>query len=264
MAINPSNRHGPNHMSITCATGGGKGIAVTSLGLFPDDSCMAIFDPYGEYSTKFGKRRCYSYKTRQGFAKAFYGAWKTGKPFCVSYNPTTNDKIKEVDWFSELMWAASDGNRVLHLLYEEFGRCTESVAKCETKAGEIATGSRKYGIRAGFVFQRPAQVPKEIWGNTRIKVIGAQEEKNDAKRIMNQLDCSLDDVMSIGKLNDVFEMNYPNSDDKVKTKVHYLYGKGLGNFEKVAAIVEPNRKLTKNWSENQKQQHQNSPFRCIN
>lgn len=264
MAINNSNRHSARHACITCATGNGKGIAVTSL-VYPSTSCLAVFDPYGEYDGRFGRRKAFSYRTRRGFARAFAAAWKSHRPFVVVYHPQADrDRLEEMEWFGQLMWMASDGNRVLHVLFEEFGKCTESISKDDTIAGEIATGGRKFGMIAGYVFQRSAEVPKTIWGNCPIKVIGAQEYTADVKRIQDQLGCSADDVAELGRLNQAFSTYVPAYDDRVKTKCHYLVARGLMDFSRQAALVYPNRHLVKKWSAEQKRLHQESRFTLVN
>jgi len=263
MAINEQNFRSAQMTSVCCATGGGKGIAVTSLGLVPKNACVVVFDPYGEYKTKFGKRACHQYKSSRGFARALKAAWQSGKPFVLSYFPQ-GDRLKEMNWFGGLVWAASDGNRVLYPIFEEYGKCVESTSKDDTIVGEIYSGGRKFGLRPIAIFQRSAEVPKTIWGNSQIKVIGAQEYTADAKRIVDQLGCTIDEVSSLSTLNEAFTMYAPKLDDVVRTKTHYLKAKGFRNYERVAAMVEPARHLTKNWSKEQKALNKASDFTLIN
>lgn len=265
MAINPKNHWSPQHASITCATGNGKGIGVTSLGWYNPKAPLIIFDPYGEYDTKFGKHKCHNYRTRRGFALAFARAFKQNKPFVLSYTPQDDkDPAIECEWFANLAWTASDGNRLLYVLFEEYGTLVTSTGKESGKVGEIVTGGRKFGLRAGFIFQRSAEVPKTIWGNTKIKIIGAQEFTTDCKRIKDQVGCSIEDVQELGSLNNLFAVDAPELMDTVKTKVHYLVSSGLGQFKRQAAIVEPCRKYVKKWSKEQKIAHKNSRFELIN
>ncbi|NTS77338.1 hypothetical protein HR060_10725 [Catenovulum sp. SM1970] len=272
MAIHPQNYHEPMHSAFACATGNGKGIAVTSLGWVEANKPLVIFDPYGEYKTKFGKRNCNQYKSKRGFLKAFRNAWQnyqvTKQPFVISYHPAKasnlKDRIEEREWFSKMIWTASDGRYVLYCLFEEYGACSDSVSKDDGYTGMIYTGGRKFGLRAGAIFQRSAEVPKTIWGNARYKFIGAQEFTADAKRIVDQLGCTAKEVAELGILNEKFAMYAPDIDARVKTKTHYLCAVGMGHFTKQAAMVEPARKLTKNWSNEQKQLNKSSDFLTIN
>lgn len=265
MAINPSNRRSAQHACIACATGNGKGIAVSSLGYVPQNGCVIIFDPYGEYDKKLGKRKTTQYRTRRGFANAFKAAWGSNKPFVLSYFPQADkSRLDELEWFGKLAWVAADGNRTLYTIFEEYGKCTESISKDDTIVGEIHSGGRKFGLRAATIFQRSAEVPKTIWGNAPIKIIGAQEYTNDAKRIIEQLDCDKSVIAEVGKLNIEFSMFVKEWDETVKTKCHYLVSKGLGHYEKKAAIVEPCRKLITKWTDVQRELHKNSDYQLIN
>lgn len=263
MAVNKRNFRSAQMTSICCATGGGKGIAVTSLGVVPHGQSAVIFDPYGEYPTKFGKRACHQYKSKRGFARAFKSALLSGKPFILSYFPQ-GDRFQEMDWFGKLVWMAADGDRVLYPIFEEYGKCTESTSKDDTIVGEIYSGGRGFGLRATAIFQRSAEVPKTIWGNSQIKIIGSQEYTADAKRIVDQLGCPIDEISSLSTLNEAFTMHAPDLGDDVRTKTHYLLAKGFRNYTKVAAMVEPARYLTKNWSSEQKALNKASDFRLVN
>jgi len=263
MAINPKNFRSAQMACICCATGGGKGIAVTSLGVIPDDARVVVFDPYGEYDTKFGKRACHQYKSKRGFARAFKAAWESNKPFVLSYFPQ-GDRLTELDWFGQLVWLAADGNKILYPVFEEYGKCTESVSKDETIVGEIYSGGRKFGLRATTIFQRSAEVPKTIWGNSQIKVIGSQEYTADAKRIVDQLGCPIGEISELSTFNEAFTMYAPKLEDNVRTKVHYLVAKGFRNYEKKAAMVEPARSLVKNWTKEQRTLNASSDYALVN
>lgn len=264
MAKNPSNRWSNKHACFTCASGNGKGILVTNSGYYPNDGCIAIYDKYGEYNDGFGHLPCFSFKTRKSFSSNFLEAWRSGKPFVVSYSPVDGDNTSEKDWFGELMWAASDGDRRLHLLFEEFGRCVDSSGKDNSVTGEIVEGGRKFGIRAGFVFQRSATVPKTQWGNTSLKYIGAQEFSTDCKRISEQLGCSVSDVAELGRLNNDLAVYSPKYDDDLKVKLHYMVSKGFEQYERKAAIVPPNVQLMQKWNHKQKELHRLSNYELMN
>jgi hypothetical protein len=149
-------------------------------------------------------------------------------------------------------------------VFEEYGKCTESVSKDETIVGEIYSGGRKFGLRATTIFQRSAEVPKTIWGNSQIKVIGSQEYTADAKRIVDQLGCPIGEISELSTLNEAFTMYAPKLEDNVRTKVHYLVAKGFRNYEKKAAMVEPARSLVKNWSKEQRSLNTASDYALVN
>ena len=87
MAINPNTARNAKHTSVCCMTGGGKGVAMNTLGIIPDKYPVLIFDPHGEYK-KIAGRKVYRYKTQMSFAKIFKKAWASGKPFALAYTPT--------------------------------------------------------------------------------------------------------------------------------------------------------------------------------
>ena len=70
MAINPNTARNAKHTSVCCMTGGGKGVAMNTLGIVPAQYPVVIFDPHGEYK-KIAGRKVYRYKTRMNFAKVF-------------------------------------------------------------------------------------------------------------------------------------------------------------------------------------------------
>ena len=227
MAINPSNEHDNLHVCYCGASGSGKTVAVKRAGLVGKHA--AIFDPYGDY--RMGKlkalsglgngRKVHHYKTRNNFLKYFIEAWGSGKPFAVAYQPEVSaEKLRdEALWFAGIMWAAADGNRVLHVVFEELGKYTETSGADRSKLGEIASGGRKFGLIAHWVFQRPSEVPKTIIANATRHFIGEQQAMVDARRWQDELDCPMAEIIKLGKLNK-------------KREKHFLYKtKGIGNYQ---------------------------------
>lgn len=263
MAINPNNSLSPKHVSICAETGGGKGVAVQTLA-FNLNYPLVIFDPYDEYASNFAGKKCHRYVSKMNFTKAFAAAWKSGKRFILSYCPR-GDKVSELEWFSELVWKAADGKRILNVYFSEFGKCVTTTGTDRSKTAELVTGGRKYGLRCGFDFQRSAEVPKTIWNNTPIKIIGKQGANNDIERVRNETGCSRAEVAEIQTLNDLLSVKNPKiPDDILRVKIHYILSKGLNNYQKVACIVPPNRKLMKNWSAEQKREHKKSDYKLQN
>ncbi|GAA6154470.1 hypothetical protein [Pseudoteredinibacter isoporae] len=269
MAINPNSARNAKHASVCMITGGGKGIAVNSLGLIGDEYPAVIFDPHGEYK-RLGSRRVYAYKTKMNFSKQFARAWASGKPFVMAYTPKITGKDQKeskaklqaaAEWFAKLVWAAGDGNRILYSVFEEYGEYCEGNGDDKTTIGKIFTGGRKFGIRAIAVFQRSATVSKTIWGNSPIKVIGAQGYEADIARVADALGCSRADVVDLGYRNKELEMYYSKIDENVRTKVHYLYSQAFGTCEKVACYVKPAASLRKNWSNHQKALDEDGGYR---
>jgi hypothetical protein len=261
VAINENTARNAKHTSICCMTGGGKGVAMNTLGIIPNKYPAIIFDPHGEYK-KLAGRKVYSYKSRMNFAKIFQKAWVTGKPFILAYAPKPKGKtekerkqalIVEAHWFASVVWAAADGNRILYAVFEEFGEYAEGNQKDETIIGKIWTGGRKFGVRAIAIFQRSAEVPKTIWNNSPVKVIGAQGGLNDQNRVMKELGCRAADVIDLGHRNVKLSMFAKELDEIVRTKVHYLVSEAGGTFEKVAAYVPQSNYLTKDWTVEQKE-----------
>jgi len=269
MAINPTTARNAMHTSICMMTGAGKGIAINELGVIPKNHPVIIFDPHHEY-TKIAGRKVYQYKTRLNFAKTFASAWTSGKQFALAYTPVIRGKNEKenkaqlqaaAEWFAKLAWVASDGNRILYAVFEEYGEYCEGIGDDNTTIGKIWTGGRKFGLRGVAIFQRSATVSKTIWGLSPIKIIGAQGYENDIKRCMEATGCSRADMIDLGSKNKALEMHYSQLDEMVRTKVHYLYSSSAGNFEKVAAYVKPAANLRQKWSKEQKNMDKNSGYK---
>jgi hypothetical protein len=268
MAINPNTARNAKHTSVVCMTGGGKGVAMNTLGLIPAKYPVVIFDPHGEYK-KIAGRKVYRYTTQTNFVKTFKQAWQSGKPFALAYTPKLSGDgekerkqslIKASHWFASLVWAASDGNRILYAVFEEFGEYSEGTQKDATAIGKVWTGGRKFGIRAIAIFQRSAEVPKTIWNNSPVKVIGAQGGLNDQDRVVKELGCKSADVIDLGHRNVKLSMFATELEEIVRTKVHYLYSEAGGTFEKVAAYVPQSNYLTKDWTHEQRQIDKNGGY----
>lgn len=230
MAINPNNSLDARHISYCGASGAGKTVAVKCLNLVGD--MVAGFDPYGDYrASRLRKlsglgngRKTHHYTTRTTFLRAFIEAWASGKKFAVFYQPTVPDeKLRaEAIWFANVIWQAGDGNRELHVIFEEYGRYSEGTAAERSRIGEVVTGGRKFGLVGHYVFQRPSEVSKTIIGNCAEYVIGAQQAVIDAKRWIDELDCSMSEIVEMGNLNS-------------KRTKHFLHKKGgIKNYKPIS------------------------------
>jgi hypothetical protein len=227
VAINADNTLDAAHTCYCGATGSGKGVALKLGGRVGPRA--AIFDPYGEYtpgglrklSGLGNARKVHQYTTRKTFAAAFLAAWKSGKGFALSYCPkSSTERRAEALWFGSLVWAAADGKRRIDAVFEEMGTYMETSGKDGSVVQEIATGGRKYAIHAHFLFQRPQEVPKSIINQCPYMIVGAQEAMSDVKHWCDRLNCSVQDVIELGKLNE-------------KRKKHYLMKTpGVGNYTK--------------------------------
>ena len=234
MAINPNNAHSVEHACYCGTSGSGKSVAVKLLGLIKDNEPVAILDIYGDYLPNrrrrlsgLGGRRVYHYTTRLTFYRAFVEAWASGKPFAVAYQPqceNSEDYKTESAWFADLVWKAADGNRRLHVVFEEMAKYMDGTGKASNRIGEIATGGRKFGLICHFVFQRPTEVPKTLITQAAVLVVGAQQAMIDAKRWADELDCAVDEIKALGDLNEL-----------QKNKKYYLVKRaGIGNYQQTA------------------------------
>ena len=271
MAINPNSARNAMHTSICMMTGAGKGIALNTLGLVPSKYPVVIFDPHGEHD-KLAGRKVYQYKTRRNFSKVFAKAWASGKPFAIAYTPTVDGKTEKdakqqlkdaAEWFAKLVWKASDGNRILYAVFEEYGSYCEGNGDDKTTIGKIWTEGRKFGIRGIAIFQRSATISKTIWSNSPIKVLGVQGYENDIRRCMDATGCSYADVVDLGDRNKALEMYHEKLDEMVRTKVHYLYSDSVGKFEKVACYVKKSAPLRKKWTAEQKKIDKNGGYKLV-
>ncbi|WP_080635028.1 helicase HerA domain-containing protein [Teredinibacter turnerae] len=242
------------HTSVVCMTGAGKGVAMHRLGLVPREHPVIIFDPHGEYKN-FAGRQVHRYKTRMNLAKAVGRAWQSRRSFVIAYVPGVEDKSalrREAYWLAELVWAMSDGNRIVAAVFEEFAEYAEGNAQDKSPIGRLWTGGRKFGVWAFAVFQRSAEVPKTIWNNSPRKVIGAQGSPTDKRRVVDELGCSPADVDDLGVRNVALSMYAPEIGEVVRTKTHYLYSQAAGSFERVAAYVKQAEYLRDDYSHDQK------------
>ena len=263
MAINPNTARNAMHTSVVCMTGAGKGVAMNRLGLIPRKHPVVIFDPHGEYKN-FAGRAVYRYKTRMNLAKAIAKAWASKKPFVIAYTPGGDDKAtlrREAYWLAELIWAMSDGNRILVAVFEELAEYAEGNAQDDSPIGRLWTGGRKFGIWAMAVFQRSASIPKTIWNESPRKVIGAQGGPRDKKRVVEELGCSPDDVDDLGRRNVALSMFAPAVGEVVRVKTHYLFSEAAGTFRKVAAYVKPAEYLKSEWNAEQKAMDKDGVYR---
>ena len=269
MAINPNQARNAEHTAIAMLTGGGKGVAINNLGIIDKRHPIIIFDPHGEYE-KIAGRKVYRYKTRMNFCKQFAKAWASGKPFALAYHPqvagsTDKERKKSLTdsahWFGRLAWNASDGNRILYTLFEEFGEYTQGSGDEDSIIGQIWTGGRKFGLRGIVAFQRAANVSKKIWENSPNKIIGVQGGKLDQERACREIGCTVADIVDLGSRNKALEMFASAIDENVRTKVHYLQSKAAGTFEKVACYVPQSSYLTKKWSAKQREIDQSGGYR---
>lgn len=226
MAINPNNALDARHRSICGATGAGKTVACK---LIPDwrNKCVAIFDIYGDYRPSrrrklsgLGGNKVHHYTTRATFAKAFIEAWSTGQPFYIAYQPkvTGENYRTEAIWFAQLMWEASDGNRELHIVWEELAKWVDSAGKETSVIGELATGGRKFGVINTYVYQRPAEIPKTLLTQCSEIILGAQQSMLDVRYWMRETDIPAPLLVALGEKNS-------------KTTKHYIVkSNGIGNF----------------------------------
>lgn len=133
----------------------------------------------------------------------------------MAYQPQVEDDAlrSEAIWFAKVVWAAADGKRELHAVFEELGLYVESTGAERSEIGKIIKGGRKFGIVGHYLFQRPSEVPKTILGNCTEYIVGAQQAMIDVERWVKELDCSIDEIASLDRLNT----------DRHK---HYLHKKG--------------------------------------
>ncbi len=159
------------------------------------------------------------------------------------------------------MWDAPDGNRILQVVLEEYGQYCDSAASDDSIIGKIWQGGRKFGLRGVVIFQRSANIAKNVWENSPRKIIGVQGGKNDRERVIKELNCTYEDVNDLGYRNEALEMHHSGFDEYVKTKVHYLDSKSSGHFEKVACYVPQNKALRQKWNDKQREIAKNGGYR---
>lgn len=234
MAVNANNSLAPRHVTYCGTTGAGKAVAVKLAGHV--GKCVAIFDVYGDYAPSklrslsgLGNgRQVHQYTSRRTFYNAFVAAWASGRPFAVSYMPNkTGDALRaDALWFGELMWAAADGNRELHVIWEEMQTYCTTTGRDSSIIGQCATGGRKFGLVNHFVFQRPVEVSKTYTTQSPFKYIGAQEAMIDARFWCEEVNCTMDEIIELGSMNDECQQ-------KNQLRRHYLFkSPGIGNYSK--------------------------------
>jgi hypothetical protein len=185
------------------ATGSGKTSSLTKLKFISESDQVVFFDPYGDYK-KIGRSVVKRFSSYAEFVRALMvaRASKTAKGFKYAWTPKEGACEDTLEAFSAAVWVCGNGyhKKRLHAVYEEMAKCVRTTGKLIGYSGHVATGGRKFGIVAHYLFQRGQEVPKTIIGSCPYKWIGYQERDSDAKYLANEIGLSLKDILILKKL----------------------------------------------------------------
>jgi len=209
MQLQPINKNNElkalNHLYCG-GTGSGKTSAVKLSNNIKAIDQVVFWDPHEDYDDIFkGKpvRRYYNFKS---FFSALYAGRKTKQGFKIAL--TVPENRKNFLYFCGLVKGMGNGTHIkrLHVVCEEVPQVTESVGKEKGAYGWLMSVGRKYGIIVHSVGQRVVEMSKTTLSQSGYKWIGAQESKADAKRMSDETDIPLKDILELEPLEYFYKM----------------------------------------------------------
>lgn len=192
MAINPNTELSNRHCLTVACSGSGKSQLVNQL--IPSarvNQRLVFWDPDADYKAD-------SHDTRAGFARALANAVKTNaKKFRIAY--TGCKGVADFEWFCAVVWAALDGNKLLHVVIEELADVSPHAGEATENWGVLIRRGRKYGLILYPVTQRGAGISKTCYTQCNTKFVG-QQSGSDIKKMAVHADVSENDIASLEPL----------------------------------------------------------------
>lgn len=187
MAKNPNEKLKSKHVLYCSASGGGKTTAIHNLGKIPKNEPVVLWDPYKTFN-KVGRRKVEQHTEFEHFYRrlAYLHGRSRGQPFAISLVGKSGKEAFEL--FGKMVWSVADGNKILHVVFEELLRVVTSTAKADGILGELYQGGRKFGLICHALFQRGQEVPKTVLRGSPYKWVGKVDDVDDAKYWAPKLD----------------------------------------------------------------------------
>lgn len=217
MAMQPKNKNNKLkalHTLYCGGTGSGKTSALLKSKIIKATDQVVFWDPHEDYDDKFKNREIRRYHSFKKFFEALYAGRKTKQGFKIALSvPETRENFLK---FCELVKSVGDGHhaKLLHVICEEVPQVTQSVGKEKGPYGWLLSVGRKYGFVVHSLGQRVVEMSKTTLSQSPYKWIGAQESRADAKRMSDETDIPIDELLDLVPLE------------------YYMKSPGRGNFKK--------------------------------
>ncbi|WP_018691522.1 hypothetical protein [Algicola sagamiensis] len=210
--INANNALDALHTLYVAGTGGGKTTAVKKLG--PKEKDQVVFwDPHQDYD-QFRGRPVRRYTCFKRFFQALHESRKSLRGFKIAL--TVEETRKNFLKFCEIVKTQGDGDhpKRLHVVIEELPQVTEGIGKEKGSYGWLMTVGRKFGFIVHSIGQRTTEMSKTTLSQSPIKWIGIQNSRADAKRMADEADIPIEDILALQPLQ------------------YFLKKPGIGNYTK--------------------------------
>tara|TARA_B100000700_G_scaffold23245_1_gene22502 strand:+ start:8982 stop:9644 length:663 start_codon:yes stop_codon:yes gene_type:complete len=216
--INPNNALDNEHCLYVAGSGGGKTTAVKKFGRIKGTDQVVFWDPHQDYDT-IQQRKVRRYKTFKAFFAALRAARATKRGFKIAL--TVPESRKNFLKFCEVVKGFGDGLHAkrLHVVIEELPQVTESVGKEVGAYGWLLTVGRKFGFIVHSVAQRVVEISKTAVSQSVYKWVGVQFSRADAKRMSDETDVPLSDILNLNPLEYYFKS--PNAGNFKKGRLTF-------------------------------------------
>lgn len=113
------------------------------------------------------------FSSRIGFMKAYHRALSRGGGYRVFY---AGDQTKaDYSWWCEVVWENADGDHIQYVVSEELAGPSPGSGDAPEVMARLWSQGRKYGLRTVGTTQRPPQICKDFYTQSRIKWVGQQD-----------------------------------------------------------------------------------------
>lgn len=205
--INENNKLKALHTLYVGTTGAGKSQAVKRFGQIIATDQVVYWDPHKDHETMRGRvvRR---YTSFVAFAKALQAGRKTRQGFKIAL--TVPEEREHFLKFCQIVWGFGDGlhPKRLHIVCEENPEVTKGIGRDKSIFGKIMNVGRKYGLVVHVVGGKTTEMSKTVISKTPFKWVGRQDAKADARRLSDDIDVSVDDIMTLQPLEFYFKNPY--------------------------------------------------------
>ncbi|WP_018691980.1 hypothetical protein [Algicola sagamiensis] len=210
--INANNSLDALHTLYVAGTGGGKTTAVKKLGPKATDQ-VVFWDPHQDYE-EFRGRKVRRYTSFKRFFQALHAGRKTKQGFKIAL--TVEETRENFLKFCDIVKTQGDGkhSKRLHVVIEELPQVTEGIGKEKGVYGWLMTVGRKFGFIVHSIGQRTTEMSKTTLSQSPIKWIGIQNSRADAKRMADEADITIEDILALQPLQ------------------YFLKKPGIGNYSR--------------------------------
>lgn len=165
--VNANPMHEAAHQLLLAATGGGKSQLLKSGLVVPLDKDTRVigYDDVGSLPGLY-------FSTRRGFLTALRKAIGKGGGFRVFYGG--RQTVEDHCWWCEVVYGCLDGSVITYAVSEELAAVCPSAGEAPEPAAIMMNQGRKYGLRHVGTTQRPQEISKTYYSQSRIKWVGQQ------------------------------------------------------------------------------------------